>query len=119
VTGDQLQGSFKACQRILATLDQDRIYMNTNPMCEPQLGRRGLYSATGGAGERRLKELAILWVLNLSDGSHSLLDICERSGMRFEAIRDAASRLAEADLLREVSVASVKKTGAMESTSGS
>ena len=49
-------------------------------MCEPQLGRRGLYDSMGGAGERRNREMALLWVLNLSDGGHSLLDIAERSG---------------------------------------
>lgn len=119
VTGEQLQGSFTACQRILTALEQNRTYMNMRPMCEPQLGRRGLYPATGGAGERRLKELAILWVLNLSDGSNSLLDICERAGLPFETIRDAASRLAETDLLREIAVASGEQSGAREWSGGS
>jgi aminopeptidase-like protein len=45
--------------------------------------------------------MAMLWVLNLSDGSHSLLDIAERSGIRFESIQRAAQALKEQLLLRE------------------
>jgi aminopeptidase-like protein len=42
----------------------------------------------------------LLWVLNLSDGQHSLLDIAERAGLAFEAVRDAATTLSEAGLLK-------------------
>ena len=55
-------------------------YRNQNPYCEPQLGRRNLYRATGGGIGEEIN--ALLWVLNLSDGEHSLLDIAERSGVR-------------------------------------
>jgi aminopeptidase-like protein len=41
----------------------------------------------------------MLWVLNLSDGSHSLLDVAERSGLAFAAISDAARSLEKAGLL--------------------
>ena len=47
-------------------------------------------------------ELALLWTLNFSDGEHSLLDIAERSGMSFAAIREAADALLEVGLLREI-----------------
>jgi len=67
------------------------------PMCEPQLGRRGLYSAVGGQGPGN--SLALLWVLNLADGSNSLLDIAERANLPFAIIADAASRLCQAGLL--------------------
>jgi aminopeptidase-like protein len=70
---------------------------NTMPMCEPQLGRRGLYSAVGGQGPGN--NLALLWVLNLADGSNSLLDIAERANMPFAVIADAASRLCQNSLL--------------------
>jgi aminopeptidase-like protein len=43
--------------------------------------------------------MALLWVLNLSDGAHSLLDIAERSGLSFESISRAAALLKEKDLL--------------------
>ena len=78
-----------------------RRYRNLEPFGEPQLGRRGLYGGLGGAG-RKEREIAILWVLNQSDGDHSLLDIAERSGMAFEVVSEAAAVLREAGLLEEV-----------------
>ena len=82
-------------------LENNRRYRNLNPYCEPQLGRRDLYRSTGGdtIGE---EINARLWVLNLSDGEHSLLDIAERSGMPFALIRDAADVLRENGLLARV-----------------
>ncbi len=84
-----------------ATPEDARRYLNTNPHCEPQLGKRGLYGSLGGGTEGRDRQLALLWVLNLSDGRHSLADVAARSGMPVAAIREAAERLVEAGLLRE------------------
>ena len=83
-------------------LENNRTYCNLNPKCEPQLGRRGLYDNTGGSNERQLNQMAILWVLNYSDGNHSLLQIAEKSGLPFEDIHFAADRLLESALLEEV-----------------
>jgi aminopeptidase-like protein len=44
-------------------------------------------------------EMALLWVLNLSDGRYSILDIAERSQLPFEAIARAASALSSQALL--------------------
>ena len=79
-------------------LENNRRYRNLSPYCEPQLGKRGLYRSTGGeAIEAEIN--ARLWVLNFSDGEHSLLDIAERSGLPFSVIRDAADLLHEGGLL--------------------
>jgi len=43
-----------------------------------------------------------LWVLNLSDGTHSLLDIAERSGMPFPEIRQSAESLAACGLIKDM-----------------
>jgi hypothetical protein len=40
-------------------------------------------------------------VLNLADGRHSLLDIAERSGMRFDVVQFAAQALEDAGLVEE------------------
>jgi aminopeptidase-like protein len=45
-------------------------------------------------------QLALLWVLNLSDGQHSLFHIAERSGQPFARIRAAADALLSKGLLR-------------------
>jgi aminopeptidase-like protein len=75
--------------------------LNLNPKCEPQLGKRGIYSQIGGQTDGKSQELALLWVLNLSDGKNSLLDIAERSRLKFSAISNAAKTLVDNGLLRE------------------
>jgi aminopeptidase-like protein len=97
----RLEDSYRACQSLLNVLEANGRYLNRNPMCEPQLGRRGLYSSMGGVGEGRVHEMALLWVLNLSDGAYSLLDIAERSGLSFESIRNAVDLLQQNGLLEK------------------
>lgn len=94
-----LADSFSAISSIFDILESNKTYTNRNPKCEPQLGRRGLYGRWGGRVDRASGELAMLWVLNLSDGTHSLLDIAERSGLEYGIVRDAAGVLAEHGLL--------------------
>lgn len=86
---------------IIDILESNRTYFSQNPFCEPQLGKRGLYRKVGGHGRSPKEEVAMLWVLNLSDGYHSLLDIAERSGIDFPIIKAQARRLFEHGLLSE------------------
>ena len=90
VRPQSLADSFVQCVSAIHVLENNRTFVNQNPECEPQLGKRGLYRSIGGAADGQAARMAILWVLNLSDGRHSLLDVAERSGMRFEDIHDAA-----------------------------
>jgi aminopeptidase-like protein len=83
----------------LEELESSRKYLNQNPHCEPQLGKRGLYRALGGFAEAGQLELAMLWVLNQSDGEHSLADIAEQSQLSREVIDRAAELLTQSDLL--------------------
>jgi len=91
--------SLRACAAMLALADRNAAYVNLNPNCEPQLGRRGLFRATGGTAPADF-EHALLWILNQSDGRHSLLDIAERSGLEFDMLVSAADALLAAGLLR-------------------
>lgn len=93
-----LAQSLRACVAIVDVLEQNRSYINQNPYCEPQLGKRKLY--TTRAGESGRAEIsARLWVLNLSDGEHSLLDIAERSHLPISVISGATQTLLQAGLL--------------------
>jgi aminopeptidase-like protein len=96
-----LQDSFLKCLAIVNVIENNRKYLNQNPKCEPQLGRRGLYEAIGGNKESATSQLAMLWILNLSDGNNSLLDIAERSGIRFEIIRNTTNILLKHNLIVE------------------
>jgi aminopeptidase-like protein len=98
-----LAHSLSTCLGIVEMLEGNGVFLNRNPKCEPQLGRRGLYASMGGHSEDgRAREAALLWVLNLSDGSQSLLDIAERSELPFAVVRNAATSLVEHRLLEEL-----------------
>lgn len=94
-----LAESLSYCQSALDILEQNLTYLNQNPHCEPQLGKRGLYRAIGGQAGEKSMEMALLWVLNLSDGNSSLLEISERAGVKFEIVWAAAEKLKESGLL--------------------
>jgi aminopeptidase-like protein len=87
---------------VISLLEGNRRYKNLNPRCEAQLGKRGLYRTMGGQIDQPLRELAMLWVLNLSDGDHALLDIADRAGIPFDLICEAADSLRTCGLLEEV-----------------
>lgn len=95
IHSESLGESFSRLMDIVHLLECNRAYVNTNPKCEPQLGKRGLYSSAG------LDERALLWVLNYSDGSHDLLDIATKSALDFTTIEKAAESLLNHQLIGE------------------
>ncbi len=96
VRPEHLGASFETLLDVIDVLESNGAYTNLSPYGEPQLGKRGLYRGLGGGSS---EEMALLWVLSLSDGTNSLLEISERSGICFENIRAAAERLEAHDLL--------------------
>ncbi len=95
VKPESLAESLRILHKIVAVLEGNQLYLNTNPKCEPQLGNRGLYQELSNKGET----MAMLWVLNLSDGGNTLLDIAERASMPFERILSVAAILESNGLL--------------------
>jgi aminopeptidase-like protein len=100
ITPAALAESFGIALAIVEVLEHNARFVNLNPKCEPQLGKRGLYRAIGGESDRASREQAMLWVLSLSDGTHTLLDIAEQAGLKFGIIHEAAQALAENGLLK-------------------
>jgi aminopeptidase-like protein len=101
VAPEAMADTLETVWEILGVLERDRTYVNLSPFGEPQLGKRGLYEALGGRSDTKQAQLAMLWVLNLSEGEHSLLDIAERSGLPFAAVAGAADALHDAGLVKE------------------
>jgi aminopeptidase-like protein len=99
---ESLTHSLAVLQRIVAIMEGDAVYRSRNAKGEPQLGRRGLYTTMGGQRKASCDQMALLWVLNLADGYHSLLDIAERAGIPFAKIRMAADALVAAELLEPI-----------------
>lgn len=101
VSPERMAESYDVLREIIELVDGNVAYRNLAPWGEPQLGKRGLYKAMGGTDIPDLS-LALLWVLNLSDGRHALLDIAERAKMDFKVIRVAADMLLAHGLLGEL-----------------
>jgi aminopeptidase-like protein len=99
ITPEALEDSCGMLRSIVDLLDGNRVYLRRDGRGEPQLGRRGLYRAI--SGQKEFPQVALLWVLNLANGQHSLLDIAERSRLPFEQIRAAADLAQSADLITE------------------
>jgi aminopeptidase-like protein len=96
VFAPHLAHSLGTLLEVIDLIESDVKFLNLSPMGEPQLGKRGLLPAVGETAQ-----VARLWVLNLSDGRTSVLDIAERSGLPFDVLRPAIEALLNCGLLEE------------------
>ncbi|MGW4960585.1 DUF4910 domain-containing protein [Nonomuraea sp. NPDC004186] len=101
VRPEAMEDTLETLWTAVRVLEGNRRYQNLSPYGEPQLGARGLYGSLGGRSDTKQAQMAMLWVLSLSDGLNSLLDIAERSNLPFQAIADAAHALQNAGLVKE------------------
>jgi aminopeptidase-like protein len=99
VRPEHLATSYKIIAAAIDALENNVFLKNTMPKCEPQLGKHGLYGAIGGHKHAASANMAMLWLLNLCDGSHSLLDVAERAGLPFAVVRNTAQLLLDRGLL--------------------
>lgn len=97
---EHLETSLAMLLEAVEIAEGDWTPVNLFPKGEPQLGRRGLYSAIGGKSAG-LNTMAMLWVLNLADGENSLLSMAERSGLPFRQLAGVAALLREHGMLAE------------------
>jgi aminopeptidase-like protein len=101
ISAKALEDSYKTFRHIIEHIEADRCFINLFPKGEPQLGKRGLYEAIGGQNDSKNLQLAFLWILNYSDGMHSLTDIAMLSQISIETITNAAHLLLSKGLLKE------------------
>jgi aminopeptidase-like protein len=101
VKASALQESLEVFQEVIHVLEANKKFINQSPKCEVQLGKRGLYTDIGASSQNIDSQLALLWILNASDGSQSLLNIARKANMKFDDIKNAADRLIECGLLKE------------------
>ena len=94
-----LEESLSVYLKVISVLETNQFYVNKFPFCEPQLGRRGLYDDVGAHPDPNAFRMALLWVLNQSDGEHALLDIAEKSQIPIDTVAEAASALHHSGLL--------------------
>jgi aminopeptidase-like protein len=95
---DALSDSLTQALTTVDVIEHNRRYLNSKPFCEPKLGDYGLYSTIGGCSAVEF-QMAMLWLLNMSDGTNSLLDIAARCNMPWEILKEAVRALAQVGLL--------------------
>jgi aminopeptidase-like protein len=115
VSASHLADSLVTLLEVIALIESNLRFINLSPMGEPQLGRRGLIPSVGGKVVKS-DQLALLWVLNLSDGGNSVLDIAERSGLSFDQLRGAIEALSSCGLLERANGNRPQPRGPMASS---
>ena len=90
--------SYSVIIKTIGVIENNAVYCNMVAKCEPQLGKRGLFGRVGGEN-LAAENMAMLWVLNFSDGAHSVLDIAERAKLPFEIVVRATQLLEAHGLL--------------------
>lgn len=102
ISANELEKSYLIYRAVVRHWEMNRKFVNLIPKGEPQLGKRGLYEAIGGKSDSHTIQMAILWVLNLSDGHHSMLDIAIRSGISMAQLHQVSELLISKSLLSEI-----------------
>ena len=105
VSASSLSDSVTKALTTIDVIEHNRKYLNLKPFCEPKLGDYGLYASIGGRSASEF-QMAVLWLLNMSDGTNALLDIATRCNLPWEAIKEAVRALSEAGLLKPATEAS-------------
>lgn len=100
VTPSGLQGGYEALRDCIRAIEAEAYYKNT-VLCEPQMGKRGLYSLLG----LRTIETAVrmrMDILAYCDGSHSLLDIADKLDVPVAEVATFVDELTQHQLITQV-----------------
>lgn len=97
VSKEGFQGSFEVMTELINAFEKNAYY-KTKVLCEPQLGKRGLYSTIskkGTYGGIMLQRD----VISYADGKNNLFDMSERFGAPVSEIIEIIDKLVDADLM--------------------
>jgi aminopeptidase-like protein len=100
VTSAGLEGGFNALRRVIEVIEKNG-RMKSMQLCEPQLGKRGLYPSL--STKQTKKEVSVMMnLIAYSDGSLTLLEIADRIGEPFWELVPIVKKLICHDLLSDV-----------------
>tara|TARA_B100001123_G_scaffold445701_1_gene597987 strand:- start:312 stop:1637 length:1326 start_codon:yes stop_codon:yes gene_type:complete len=100
VTADGLKGSFEAIRESIEIIEKNLVYA-VKIICEPQLGRRGLYPTLSTKDHSETVK-TMMDFLSYCDGTHDLLQISEIIDQKFESILPIVELLLENSIIEEV-----------------
>jgi aminopeptidase-like protein len=100
VTPRGLEGGFDAIRKTIELIEHNYTYQATT-LCEPQLGKRGLYPtlSTRGAGYA-VRDMTN--VLAYADGTRDLIDLADHIGISADEAVENGTKLVSAGLLKAV-----------------
>ena len=98
----KLEESYEFLMKIIHVIENNFTYLNLFPKGEPQLGRRGLFKKMGGQRNVHDRQMGLLWMLNQSDGTNSILDIAEKSSLDFDLLVEASADLEKVGLIEKL-----------------
>lgn len=104
VTPKGLETSYKTIKLIIESLENN-IYIKSNILCEPNLGKRNLYSKVGGLTKfdkeysKQKKNRLYLDVLSYADGNHSLTDISNLCKIKLSQLNPIIKKLRDEKLI--------------------
>jgi aminopeptidase-like protein len=97
VTSKGLNDSIKLYKNILITIEKSRLPLSIN-LCEPQMGKRGLYSTLGGKVKDKNNKL-IMNILAYCDGKNDILMIAEIVNEKYSDVVEIINLLTENNLI--------------------
>lgn len=100
VCPEGFQGSFEVFMSIIKLFEKNKSY-RTKVLCEPQLGRRGLYSNVSFSGSKTPYKV-IVDFFAYSNGDNDLIAMSDILGVPWERLNEIAEILLEQNLIEEV-----------------
>lgn len=100
VSPEGLAGAFAALRRCLTLIEANAVYRATC-LCEPQLGRRGLYPTLSRRGSG-VDARTMMNLLAYADGQRDLVSLADRIGVSAETCLPIVERLLQAGLLEKL-----------------
>ncbi len=99
ISFEAMEAGVNMYMKLVNLFETNPVFISTNPHCEPQLGKRGLYPTLGAQQKYPEYIDAMMWLLNLADGTHDLVSISNESGMRIELLQEIAIELENQKLI--------------------
>lgn len=98
ISPEGLQGAYDVMKQVIDVLEMNQYYQ-VQVLCEPQLGKRGLYPTTSQKGSYD-KVKAMVDFIAYADGKTDIIDISDKIGVPISELISVIKELNEAKLIK-------------------
>ena len=99
VSFEAMEKSVEKYFDIITIIEKNEKYINKMPYCEPKLDKWGLYPTLGSKESNENFLLAMMWILNLSDGKNDLITISQKSKVPLKELFPVIEKLIQNGIL--------------------